>query len=404
MDVHQASPPDVQDPAPDLLPQWQEPGRYLGIGFLIVGLFVGIVLLTPVFPTLLVGLISAILMDIVAYAIAQRVGGRYALITVLLYLLIVVLVVVFVLQGIGWANHQIAALQQAIVADTIPDPQQLPPVPDPALETSFGGLSISGEHLERAFRGIALLVLHLVAAILNNLVHLVSVLGMGMMLGLFVQLDFHKANGVLARFVTPRFAREAGLLMEKLDVIWGRFLLANLAYGAVLGVASYIQFLLMGVPFPLIMALLTGIISLIPSFGGLISNIVVFVPSLVLGSTSSVFADIPNWAFASLVFLLNVPITQASYYFFLLPAMSRAVQIPMGLVSVGVLLAFAFNSVMLAFLIVPILGTLRIFGAYILAKALRRNPFPDNTVLAERRHPGFFGQLYWSRWKSVFVE
>jgi hypothetical protein len=249
-----------------------------------------------------------------------------------------------------------------------------------------------------AFQGISALVLTVAATIVNNVVALVSVLGMGMMLGLFLQLDLNQSNGVMARFVGARFGHEAALMLDKLDLIWGRFLLANVGYGVVLGIASYIQYLLMGVPFALVLAILTGLISLIPSFGGFISNIVVFIPNLVLGSSSPFFAAMPTWAFASLVFLINVPITQASYYFFLLPAMSRAVQLPMAMVSVGVLLAFAFNSVMLAFLIVPILGTVRIFGAYVLAKALRRDPFPGQAMPEPQRRPGFFSQLYWPRW------
>lgn len=394
--VSQDLPPAAADQRDGPPPQWQEPARYLGIAFLVIGLFIGIALFAPIYPTILVGLISAILLDILAYAIARRVGGRYALITALLYLLLVVIAVVFVLQGVDWVRNQVAALQQVLNTDSVP--AQLPPITNPAIETPFGAVSISGAQLEAAFRGIAGMVLGLGAAVLNNLVGLFSVLGMGLLLGLFLQLDLNQANGVLARFVSPHVGAETALILDKLDQIWGRFLLANVAYGVVLGVASYIQFVLMGVPFALILAVLTGIISLIPSFGGFISNIVVFVPTLVLGSTAPVFADMPNWAFASLVFLINIPITQASYYFFLLPAMSRAVQLPMAMVSVGVLLAFAFNSVMLAFLIVPILGTVRIFGAYVLAKALRRDPFPDQSAPQVRSHPGFFGQLYWTRW------
>lgn len=391
------STPTSANQHPATPPQWPEPARYLGIALLVIGLFIGMVMFTPIYPTILVGLISAILLDIPADAIARRAGGRYGLITGLLYLLVVVLVVVFVLQGVDWLRNQVATLRQTLDMPGVLD--QPPSTRNPAVEAQIGAVQGSGHLLQSAFRGIATLVLDLFAAIANNVVGLVSVLGMGLLLGLFVQLDLNRANGVLARFVAARSGRETALMLDSLDVIWGRFLLANVAYGLVLGIASYIQYLLMGVPFALILAVLTGIISLIPSFGGFISNIVVFVPNLVLGSTSPFFADMPSWTFASLVFLINIPITQAAYYFFLLPAMSRAVQLPMAMVSIGVLLAFAFNSVMLAFLIVPILGTLRIFGAYVLAKALCRDPFPGQAAPEAPGRPGFFGQLYWSRWQ-----
>jgi predicted PurR-regulated permease PerM len=140
-----------------------------------------------------------------------------------------------------------------------------------------------------------------------------------------------------------------------------------------------------------LMAVLTGIISLIPSVGGLIASLVVSIPCLILGST--VFLDMSNTTFALLVLGVNVLVTQFTYNFIALPIVGRYVKLPVSLVFVAVLVGLGFGSPVLAFLIVPILSTLRVAGSYILSKAMGREPFPGE-MLPESPQPGFFSQLY----------
>jgi hypothetical protein len=122
-----------------------------------------------------------------------------------------------------------------------------------------------------------------------------------------------------------------------------------------------------------------------------VSNVVVFVPCLLLGSTR--LTGMSNLSFALWVAIVNLLINQAAYYLIGLPLTRRAVQLPISLVTAAVLLGLAANNIPVAFLVVPIIATLRVIGGYLLAKAAGRDPFqgaaPDTGA-----YPGFFSQLY----------
>jgi predicted PurR-regulated permease PerM len=167
-------------------------------------------------------------------------------------------------------------------------------------------------------------------------------------------------------------------------------MLAQVIYGSLLALVSLVQYTLMGVPFPVAMSLLTGVISLIPTLGGLLSSVIVASFCLIFGS--SVFVDMSNGAFALLVVTIDVLKTQITYNFIALPIVGRYVKLPVSVVFVGVLVGLAFGSIILAFLVVPILSTLRIIGSYILSKVMGREPFPGETV-PDPPEAGFFSQL-----------
>jgi predicted PurR-regulated permease PerM len=207
----------------------------------------------------------------------------------------------------------------------------------------------------------------------------------------FLMLDLNRGRGVLVDWVPPEYHREITLLLSKLDGIWVGYITAQVIYGTLLAAFSLVEFTLLGVPFPVVMAIMTGIISLIPTIGGLLSSAIVASFCLIFGS--SVLVDMSNATFALLVVLIGVVITQVTYNFIALPIVGRYVQLPVSVVFVGVLAGLALGSIVLAFLVVPILATLRIFGSYILSKVMGREPFPDETV-PERPQPGFFSQLF----------
>ena len=128
-----------------------------------------------------------------------------------------------------------------------------------------------------------------------------------------------------------------------------------------MGTFSFFEYAVLGVPFPFVMAFVTGFVSLIPSIGGLLATLIVAIPYLLLGST--VFVDMPNEVFALLVMVINVVIAQVTCNFFALPIVGKFLKLPTVVVFVGVLVGFALGSIVLAFLSVPILSTARVAAA-----------------------------------------
>ena len=355
--------------------QWAKTTRYMAAAFLIVAIGVLLLFLIPVIHTVALGFIIAFLMYLPIRALTRRSSIRYSLAVILLYVLLVVIIVVIGVTAFSVFSKQSDTLSAALEA-AIADIEEHEDALD-QLVARVG--SSAGAWLAEAL-----------ASTVSGVLGLLGLVLAGLFFSFLLLLAMGNAKGALADWITPRSDRESILLLMKLDQVWVGYLVAQVIYGTALAVLSFIQYSLLGVPFPFVMAVLTGLISLIPTIGGLLASLIVSIPCLLLGST--VLTDMSNLTFALLVLALNVVITQITYNFFALPIVGKYVKLPTALVFVGVLVGVALGSIVLAFLAVPILSTLTIVGGYVLAKIAQREPFPGETV-PDPLEEGFFSQL-----------
>jgi predicted PurR-regulated permease PerM len=161
-------------------------------------------------------------------------------------------------------------------------------------------------------------------------------------------------------------------------------------FAIVLGAGSIVEYWLLGVPYPVVFGVLTGLICLLPLIGGFLSGLIVFIPCLLLGSTR--FTTLDPLVFALIVTLINDIITQILYNFVALPIIGKLVKLPYWVTLSGVMMGFAFNNVLFAFLVIPLFSTLRLLYTYVLAKIVGREPFPG-LERPTRADSGFLSQL-----------
>lgn len=358
------------------IPQWDKPVRYMAAAFLAVGVSLLLLFLLPVLQMVLLGFIIAFLMYPPISRIVRRTGLRHPLTVILFYLLLIIFLIAILITLGSFLIDGLQGLWATVQAT------------QPRLEMPDNSVLRQIAQAAPQFLGE---VIKALLSVFTDIAGLIGLVGAAVLFSFFLLMDLNKAQGTLADWVPFRFHREIGLLLTRLDHIWVGYLLAQVIYATALAGLSLVQYYLMGVPFPALMAVLTGIISLIPSVGGLIASLVVSIPCLILGSTA--FVDMPNTTFALLVLVVNVVVTQFTYNFIALPIVGRYVKLPVSLVFVAVLVGLGFGSPILAFLVVPILSTLRVVGSYILSKALGREPFPEET-LPESPQAGFFSQVY----------
>ncbi|MEJ2557535.1 MAG: AI-2E family transporter [Anaerolineae bacterium] len=355
--------------------QWEKPARYAGAVVLLIGTILVLTFITPVLPMVSMGFIFAFLIYMPARTLARRAPIRYPLAVVLLYLLLLILLGWAISAGVSYLAEGVDRLSAGIQSA------------GPGLQLPE---SVLTRQLDQGVTSAAGVVLKSLLSLTSGLIGMIGLLGAALFFSFFLLLDLGKARGALADWVPPGYQREITLLLGKLDRIWVGYMTAQIMYGAILAGASWIEYTLLGVPSPFVLAVVTGLVSLIPSIGGLLASGIVAVFTLLLGST--VFVDMPNGTFTLLVTVINVAITQVSYNFIALPLVGRYVRLPVAAVFVGVLVGLALGNIVLAFLIVPILSTLRLLGSYILSKVMRREPFPGE-MLPESSEVGFFSQL-----------
>jgi len=182
----------------------------------------------------------------------------------------------------------------------------------------------------------------------------------------------------------------AAILLTWLDHIRGNSLAGTGLFAVVLALGSILEYWRLGVPYPLVFGVLTGLISLIPFIGGFVSGFIVLIPCLLLGSSR--FTGLDPFVFAIGVALINDLLCQVSYNFIALPIIGKLVRLPCWVVLSGVRLGDAFNSILFAFLVIPIFSTLRLLNTYFLSKIVEREPFPG------LEKPGSPARGFFSQW------
>jgi predicted PurR-regulated permease PerM len=374
--------------------QWNVALRMFGLALLVaIGAFF-VLLFAPVIETVLLAFVFAFIFHaVVRLAVRRYHRLQYGVTTVTLYLAVAILflmaIVTFGSDLLNNGRSVIQSIQSAAsaintgstdspvsgISDEIADALQSAGIPDAAQVTT----TILQSIVSRLSWG------------LSSLVGFVGMVGIALIFAFMLQMAIYSRKRGALSWVPPSYVREVSVMMSKLDNTWAGYLIAGVAFASVLALLSLIQYELMGVPYALVLAILTGFLTLIPSIGGLLASVIVFFACLTLGST--VMTGIDNAAFALLVLLINVPITQGTYYFVGLPLTGRGVRLPIAIVFIGSLAGLSTGSLLIAWLTVPMIATMRIFSSYLLAKVSGRTAFPGEEIPVGAEN-GFLSRMF----------
>ena len=382
-----------QVPQSDRSTQWARPARYIGGILLLLGIGFAFGLLYQIVGTVVWGFLFAFLLYPVTRLLARVARRRYLLVTAGLYLVIFIIVIAALIT-------LVPAFLTGLI-DLVNDLQTAFPGFQSKVQALESGATAAGAteslslqaniRLIVAALGTLLSTLQFLIPPLITIIEIAGILFMALIFSFFILLDFRSSQSALWEWVPDGYRREIGLLFVRLDHLWWSYFKAQFIFGALMAIASAVQFVLLGVPYPIVLALVVGIVTLIPSIGGILASLIVAVPCLILGST--VFTEMSNLAFTILVTLINMVITQTTYNFVAVPLVGSFVKLPRAIVFIVVLIGLSFGSFMLAFLSVPIIATVRLIGGYILHKVTEREPFAGELVPADAAG-GFFSQLY----------
>jgi predicted PurR-regulated permease PerM len=360
----------------EVLPaRWETPARYLAAGFLIVGVVLLVCLLIPIFQIVAWSFMFAFVFFMPIQKIVSHFHIRYPMMVVIFYLLIAILFGWLAYEGLKYFATGINNLSGDMI------------------KANTGLMVNPSDFTSQILKNIAVTSSTLVEnlkSVVSSFVSGIGVIVTAFILSLILMLNLNQARGSLAEWIPTRYQAEITQVLFNFDHIWVGYIFANVIYGAAVGLGSFVEYRLLGVPYPFVMAVITGVITPIPSIGGLLASLIVAVPCYFLGST--VFVDMSYGTFTLIVTFINVAITQASYYFVALPVIGKLAQLPTALVFIGVTAALVTGNILLAFLSVPILSTILIIGTYVLSKILHLDRIPGQKII-ESTEPGFFSQL-----------
>jgi predicted PurR-regulated permease PerM len=177
---------------------------------------------------------------------------------------------------------------------------------------------------------------------------LVSVLAFGSLFGL---IEEPRARGWIGSLLHPHARNRYGQLADRIVRMTSRYMLGNLAISVICATVYGVTAAILGVPYPLAIAVIAGLLDLVPNVGATIAGIVVALVALSVSLQ------------AMIAFVIVIVVYQAIENYVLQPTIiGRAVQISGFTVLISVLAFGALFGLIGAIIGVPIAAGLQIVG------------------------------------------
>ena len=178
--------------------------------------------------------------------------------------------------------------------------------------------------------------------------------------------------------------REFGILIDRLSNVWNGWLRSTVITSLIIGTTTALELFLFGIPYAGILGVVTGFLNLIPTFGALVSYLLIIIVTYTQGSS---YLTLNPLTLTLLVWGVNVLINQVARLVIFPRLAGKAVHLPVFFVILGLVIAAVLWGVIGVILVIPLLGTVREVISYVLKKINRQDPFPG-----EQPQEGFWAQ------------
>jgi predicted PurR-regulated permease PerM len=168
--------------------------------------------------------------------------------------------------------------------------------------------------------------------------------------------------------------REFGILIDRLSNVWNGWLRSTVITSLIIGTTTAIELFVFGIPYAGLLGVVTGFLNLIPTFGALVSYLLIIIVTYTQGSS---YLTLPPLTLTLLVWGINVLINQVVRLVIFPRLAGKAVHLPVFFVILGLVVAAVLWGVIGVILVVPLLGTVREVISYVLKKINRQDPFPE---------------------------
>jgi predicted PurR-regulated permease PerM len=157
---------------------------------------------------------------------------------------------------------------------------------------------------------------------------------------------------------------EAVQLRQDIDLVWRAFFVGQIVLALVVATLFAVIGALVGLPFPLAMAVLAGLMEFVPSLGHGIWIVTAALLMLIHGST---WLPIPPWAAATLIVVIHLVYQQVDLNVLIPRFVGRRVRLHPAVVIVGVFAGAIAAGVLGVVLAAPTIASARVVGRFLQA-------------------------------------
>jgi predicted PurR-regulated permease PerM len=174
--------------------------------------------------------------------------------------------------------------------------------------------------------------------------------------------------------VPESYQGDARLLLHELGLIWNAYLRGQILLCLAVGMATYVAALILGLPQPLLLALVAGFLEFIPNLGPALAQI----PALLFALTTD-SATLPGLTaglpYAAVVSVAYMSIQQLEAMFLVPRILGHSLDLHPFVVLVAILIGASLGGVLGIVLAAPSVATLRLLGRYLRGKLLDEELF-----------------------------
>lgn len=212
----------------------------------------------------------------------------------------------------------------------------------------------------------------------------------------YLSLDARNFARNLLNLVPQAYRPEITKLFSRLRKTWRAYFRGQLNLMLIIGVVTWIGNTAIGLPGAFALAIIAGVMELIPNLGPFLAAVPAVIVALIQGST---YLGVSHLTFALIVIGLYILIQQIENTFVVPRVLGEAVDLHPLVVIIGVIVGANVAGILGALLAAPVIASIREILGYLYAKILGEDPYPPQPVQPEEVTPSMFEQirLLWAR-------
>jgi predicted PurR-regulated permease PerM len=179
---------------------------------------------------------------------------------------------------------------------------------------------------------------------------------------------------------------EVATLMSRLRKIWRAYFRGQLNLMLIIGVVTWIVGTVIGLPGAFALAVIAGVMELIPNLGPFLAAVPAVIVALIQGST---YLEVSHLVFALIVIGMYLLIQQLENTFIVPRILGEAVDLHPMVVMIGVVVGANAAGILGALLAAPVIASMREISGYFYAKILGQEPYPAQADTPEPEAPSW---------------
>nr|MBN1228818.1 AI-2E family transporter [Anaerolineae bacterium] len=350
---------------------WATTTKVLVAALVIILLGFAVYLFRVVFVPLIIGGILAYILYPVVGWINRKIRIPHGLATVLVYLLLLVIVIPLPASLIPWGVRQLTVLQYEFLdfveylnqssADTV---QVL------GFDFVVGDIvdEVTGQLVD-AIRSVAPASIEIVFGAAETLLLVIFTF----LIAFYFTRDSKKAIDWFSGLAPPVYQEDVELLRREIGAIWSAFLRGQFILSIIVALLLTVISAVIGLPQPILMGVLGGLLEFLPSIGHAIWLVIASVLALLEGST---WLPVSNFVFFLIIVGIHTAYTQFDLNILIPRIIGRQVHLHPMVVIIGIIIGAQVGGILGVALAAPTIASLRIIGRYIYARLFDLDPFP----------------------------